>query len=123
MRMYEDDPKKRALIEAEKMLDPCPLCGKRENVNIDFDIVGMTTIKCSCGLTVGPIFGMYKCVERYNNRAGENRIMQDLWEYQDKAEYYEDLVKRLNGDSAAADPEQPADWTRIDALLDDILPF
>ena len=120
--MYEDDPKKRALIEAEKMLDPCPLCGKRENVTIDFDIVGMTTIKCSCGLTVGPIFGMYKCVERYNNRAGENRI----------TEYYEDLLKRLNGeeqpdpeppDPEPPDPEPPEDWTRIDALLDDILPF
>lgn len=121
--MYEDDPKKRALIDAEKMLDLCPLCGKRENLTIDCDIVGMTTIKCSCGLTVGPIFGLYKCVERYNNRAGENRIKQDLWEYQDKAEYYEDLVKRLNGDSIATDPEQPADWTRIDAILDDILPF
>lgn len=95
--MYEDDPKKQALIEAEKMLHSCPLCGKRENVTIDFDIVGMTTIKCSCGLTVGPIFGLYKCVERYNNRVGEEKYKYEMYMMEERLlAMYDDYSRLLD---------------------------
>lgn len=93
--MHEDDPKKRALIDAKKMLRPCPLCGKSDTVSINADIIGFTMIECSCGLSVGPLHNVWEAVDRYNNRAGEEKYKYEMYMMEERLQAMYDDYSRL----------------------------
>lgn len=90
-----NDYKQRAIRDAQKMLRPCPLCGQSDTVIINADIIGMTVIECSCGLSVGPVYNVWEAVERYNNRAGEEKYKYEMYMMEERLQAMYDDYSRL----------------------------